>query len=152
MTTAEFLKKQSEMSDEELINLAEKHVFTLMRNHGRRIEMNVPAKVTDMDMILFEVIKRFKEASYDPRWRDPEIEQPGTGTPDVRNFNMDAAKANAQLIAAAPDLLKALTQLVEINEQRLDGAASCSLAKVWFKKTWKATKRAEKAINKALGI
>jgi len=69
MTTAEFLKKQSEMSDDELINLAEKHVFSIMRNHGRNIEMSVPARVTDMDMILFEVIKRFKETSHSRKGR-----------------------------------------------------------------------------------
>mgnify|MGYP000937828807 CR=1 FL=1 len=60
--------------------------------------------------------------------------------------------ANACLISASPELLKALQELVEINEQRLEGAASWSLAKLWFRKTWDATERANKAINKALGL
>lgn len=60
MTTEEFLKKQAEMSDKELIELAEKEVIELARTYGNSHKMCVPPRITDTDIILSELIKRFK--------------------------------------------------------------------------------------------
>lgn len=61
MTDKEFQMLQEEMTDLELIELAEKEVSKLAETGGKSITMTVPVEVTDTDMILSEVIKRFKK-------------------------------------------------------------------------------------------
>lgn len=60
MTQQEFEQKQAGMSNEELADLAIKEVRKLCETGGRSIRMCVPPVVTDTDMILCELIKRFK--------------------------------------------------------------------------------------------
>ena len=58
----EFEKKQAEMSDEELIALAEIEVTELARTYGKSHRMTIPPKITDTDMLLCELIRRFSNA------------------------------------------------------------------------------------------
>lgn len=60
MKTEEFNKKRAEMSNEELIQRAEKEVSELAKSYGRSHRMCIPPMITDTDMILSEVIERFK--------------------------------------------------------------------------------------------
>lgn len=60
MTTEQFEEKQSQMSNEELAELARKEVSKLCETGGKSIRMCVPPMVTDTDMLLCELIKRFK--------------------------------------------------------------------------------------------
>lgn len=62
MDTIQFEKKQSEMSNSELIELAEKETSKLCKTGGRSFSMSIPVRITDTDMILCELIKRFKES------------------------------------------------------------------------------------------
>jgi hypothetical protein len=61
MKTEEFKKRQAEMSDQELIELAENQVSELARTGGRSHRMCIPPMITDTDMILGEIIRRFKK-------------------------------------------------------------------------------------------
>ena len=58
--TEMFEKERSEMSDKELIERAEKEVSELARTYGKSHRMCIPPMITDTDMILSEVIERFK--------------------------------------------------------------------------------------------
>lgn len=60
MTTEQFEEKQAQMSNEELAELARKEVSKLCETGGKSIRMCVPPMVTDTDMLLCELIKRFK--------------------------------------------------------------------------------------------
>jgi hypothetical protein len=60
MKVEEFEKRMAKMSDKELIELAYKQVSELAKTGGRSLRMCVPPMVTDTDMILCEVIKRFE--------------------------------------------------------------------------------------------
>ena len=55
-----FQQKQAKMSDNELIKLAEKEVSELARTYGQSHKMCIPPMVTDTDMLLSELIRRFK--------------------------------------------------------------------------------------------
>lgn len=61
MKEEEFKRRQAEMSNEELIELAEKEVSELARTYGKSHKMCIPPMVTDTDMILTEIIRRFKK-------------------------------------------------------------------------------------------
>ena len=74
MTVEEFELKQSKMSDSELIDLCQKEVGELASTYGKSHRMTIPPMVTDTDMLLSELIKRFKMLSEAMRWRDPEEE------------------------------------------------------------------------------
>lgn len=56
-----FEAKQAAMSDAELAELAEKEVLNLACSHGKSLRMCVPPMTTDTDMLLCELIKRFKK-------------------------------------------------------------------------------------------
>lgn len=56
----QFRLKQKEMSDKELVELARNEVSKLCKTGGRSLTMCVPPMVTDTDMILYEVIRRFE--------------------------------------------------------------------------------------------
>ncbi len=79
MTVEEFELKQSKMSDSELINLCQKEVGELASTYGKSHRMTIPPMVTDTDMLLSELIKRFKMLSEAIRWRDPKEELPNEG-------------------------------------------------------------------------
>jgi hypothetical protein len=66
MTTEEFAIKQAEMSNEELIKLADKQVSELAKTGGRSHKMSVPPQITDTDMIFCELIKRFEKLISNP--------------------------------------------------------------------------------------
>ena len=60
-TSTELLaEKQAAMPDEELIAFAEKQVSELARTRGRSHRMCVPPMITDTDMLLSELIRRFE--------------------------------------------------------------------------------------------
>jgi hypothetical protein len=60
MKTEEFQKRQAEMSNEELIERAEKEVSELARTYGKSLRMCIPPMITDTDIILSELIRRFR--------------------------------------------------------------------------------------------
>lgn len=55
-----FEAKQAEMSDSELIELAHREVCELASSYGKSHKMTIPPMVTDTDMLLGELIRRFK--------------------------------------------------------------------------------------------
>jgi hypothetical protein len=63
MTTEEFEMLQEEITDLELIELAEKQMIELAKTGGRSHRMTVPPRIDDTDMIFSELIKRFKNRS-----------------------------------------------------------------------------------------
>lgn len=63
MTNLEkFEEKQTAMPDAELALLVEKEIQQLCKTRGRSIKMCVPPMISDTDMLLCEMLKRFKEA------------------------------------------------------------------------------------------
>ena len=72
----EFELKQSKMSDSELIDLCQKEVGELATTYGKSHRMTIPPMVTDTDMLLSELIKRFKMLSEALCWRDPVNDPP----------------------------------------------------------------------------
>lgn len=75
-TVEAFELKQSKMSDRELIDLCQKEVCELASTYGKSHRMTIPPMITDTDMLLSELIKRFKMLSEAMRWRDPKEELP----------------------------------------------------------------------------
>ena len=71
MTLSEFQLTQLMMPDSELIELAEKQISKLAETGGRSHKMCVPPEITDTDMILSELLRRYKELSSRPA---PELE------------------------------------------------------------------------------
>jgi len=67
MTTEEFNAKQAAMSNDELIELAAKEVSNLAQTYGNSHHMTIPPMITDTDMILSELIRRFKELTSEDR-------------------------------------------------------------------------------------
>jgi len=62
MTTKDFEKKQQEMSNEKLIELALNEISNLAKTYGSSHRMSIPPMITDTDMILSEVVRRFKDS------------------------------------------------------------------------------------------
>tara|TARA_R110000868_G_C10800625_1_gene757049 strand:- start:184 stop:522 length:339 start_codon:yes stop_codon:yes gene_type:complete len=62
MTEKRLNELQSEMSNETLIDLAEKQISELARTGGRSHRMCVPPMPEDTDMLFSELVKRFKSA------------------------------------------------------------------------------------------
>lgn len=85
-TVEAFELKQSKMSDSELINLCQKEVGELASTYGKSHRMTIPPMITDTDMLLSELIKRFKMLSEAMRWRDPKEELPTAGEPVVVKY------------------------------------------------------------------
>ena len=56
----QFRLKQQEMSDKKLAELARNEVSKLCKTGGKSLTMCVPPMITDTDMILCEVIRRFE--------------------------------------------------------------------------------------------
>lgn len=61
MKQQQFEANQAAMSDAELAELAEKEVHNLAGSYGKSFRMCVPPMITDTDMLLCELIKRFKK-------------------------------------------------------------------------------------------
>lgn len=74
------------MSDSELINLCKKEVGELASTYGKSHRMTIPPAITDTDMLLSELIKRFKMLSEATRWRDSKEEQPENGEPVIVKY------------------------------------------------------------------
>ncbi len=55
-----FEKKQSEMLDKELHDLVKSELFKLCRTGGKSMTMSVPPMITDTDMLIYELLNRFK--------------------------------------------------------------------------------------------
>ena len=60
MTTERLKQLQTEMSNETLIKLVEKEITELARTGGKSHRMCVPPMPEDTDMLLCELVKRFK--------------------------------------------------------------------------------------------
>lgn len=58
-----FEAKQAAMTNKDLIELVEKQISDLARSGGRSHRMCVPPMITDTDMLLSEMVKRFKKYS-----------------------------------------------------------------------------------------
>jgi hypothetical protein len=56
----EFRLKQQQMPDKELAELARNEISKLCKTGGKSLTMCVPPRVTDTDMLLCEVIRRFE--------------------------------------------------------------------------------------------
>lgn len=56
----QFKQKQSDMTDEDLIKLVEDEISHMAQSGGRSHTMCVPPKITDTDMLLSEMLRRFK--------------------------------------------------------------------------------------------
>lgn len=61
MTTEQFEKKQAEMPNEELYNLVQEQLSKLCKTGGKSLTMNVPPQVDDFDMLVSELLRRFKD-------------------------------------------------------------------------------------------
>ncbi len=59
--TEQFEAKQRSMSDQELIEIAEKQLSKLCETSCKSFTMSIPPMVDDTDMIYGELIRRFKE-------------------------------------------------------------------------------------------
>ena len=62
MTTEQFEAKQQSMSDNELIENVKKQISELAKTGGRSHQMCVPPQVTDTDMLLSELVRRFEKS------------------------------------------------------------------------------------------
>jgi len=58
-----FYKKQREMSDQKLIELVDEAITKMCKTGGNSFTMTVPVQVDDTDMILSEMVRRFKKYS-----------------------------------------------------------------------------------------
>jgi hypothetical protein len=59
--TEQFEKKQAEMTDKELHELVRIELSKLCQTGGRSITMCVPPMITDTDMLIGELLNRFKK-------------------------------------------------------------------------------------------
>lgn len=73
MTTEQFKKLQAAMPDEELIEKAEHQISELAKTGGKSITLCVPPEITDTDIILSEIVERYKSLISHlndiPRWK-----------------------------------------------------------------------------------
>ena len=61
MTQEHFETKQAEVSDTELINTIETKLSKLCKTGGRSLSMSIPPQVSDIDMAICELIRRYKQ-------------------------------------------------------------------------------------------
>lgn len=61
MTTEQFEQKQREMTNEELYNLVQEQLSKLCKTGGKSLTMSVPPRVEDFDMLVSELLRRFKD-------------------------------------------------------------------------------------------
>ena len=55
-----FEQKQAEMTDKKLSELVEQKLSKLCETGGKSLSMSVPPHVEDFDMLVCELLKRFK--------------------------------------------------------------------------------------------
>ncbi|HEY3525284.1 MAG TPA: hypothetical protein VGK47_03735 [Nitrososphaeraceae archaeon] len=67
MTSEELKAKQAEMPDAELIEKVDAQISELCRTGARSFIMCVPPRITDTDMLLSEMVRRFKARSASPQ-------------------------------------------------------------------------------------
>lgn len=58
----QFKYAQQSMPDDELVDLCDKEISKLCKTGGRSFTMRVPVHVKDTDMLLCELIRRYKIA------------------------------------------------------------------------------------------
>lgn len=64
MTKTEiFEQKQSAMTDKELCELLDNELSKLCKTYGKSFTMSIPPMVTDTDMLIGEMLERFKKLS-----------------------------------------------------------------------------------------
>lgn len=102
-TAEEFELKQSKMSDSELINLCQKEVGDLASTDGKSHRMTIPPMITDTDMLLSELIKRFKVLSEAMRWRDPNTELPDYYKKVIVKYERNDSKIDYACVARLAD-------------------------------------------------
>ena len=61
MTQKQFESKQAEVSDTKLIETIETKLSKLCQTGGRSLSMSVPPQVSDIDMAISELIRRYKQ-------------------------------------------------------------------------------------------
>jgi hypothetical protein len=60
MTVEQFNQKQSEMTDNELLEKTSKSLSKLCETGGKSLSMSVPPNVNDFDMLVCELMKRYE--------------------------------------------------------------------------------------------
>lgn len=61
MTTEQLNMELEQITDLELIDLVDNEISNLCQTGGKSFTMNVPVRAKDSDMILSEILKRFKQ-------------------------------------------------------------------------------------------
>lgn len=109
MTKSEekFKAEQSAMSNEELIRLVDASISKLAKTGGRSHTMTVPPRIDDTDMILTELLKRFKSSL-------SELEQMKGRTASALDVNQEKSKSE-RFIMPEPN------QLIEFDLLFADG-------------------------------
>ena len=61
MTEKQFESKQAEVSDTDLIETIQTKLSKLCKTGGKSLSMSVPPQVSDIDMAICELIRRYKQ-------------------------------------------------------------------------------------------
>lgn len=61
--TETFEQKQSAMTDKELCELLDSELSKLCKSYGKSFNMSIPPMITDTDMLIGEMLERFKKIS-----------------------------------------------------------------------------------------
>ena len=62
MTTDKFEEDQANMHDGTLVKLVEDKLRLLCKTGGKSLTMSVPPRIDDFDMLVCELIRRYKQA------------------------------------------------------------------------------------------
>ena len=62
MTIETFEENQADMYDRELLKLVEDKLSLLCKTGGKSLTMTVPPRIDDFDMLVCELIRRYKQA------------------------------------------------------------------------------------------
>lgn len=62
MTTDKFEEDQANMRDGTLVKLVEDKLRLLCKTGGKSLTMSVPPRIDDFDMLVCELIRRYKQA------------------------------------------------------------------------------------------
>jgi len=61
MNTEDFAKQLEDITNADLVLLADQQLAKLIKTNGKSFLMSVPAQITDTDIIFMQLIKRFEE-------------------------------------------------------------------------------------------
>ena len=61
MNTEDFAKQLEDITNADLVLLADQQLSKLIKTNGKSFLMSVPAQTTDTDIIFMQLIKRFEE-------------------------------------------------------------------------------------------